>query len=291
VASIDTQLRLAALLRYYHHGDFSMFKRAAELSGVVDPASDDGFAAPDLLLACHMTGIVDITSTDSERVWWASFAGPVVVRSAQPKMIPTRPEDCEAVLHTLRPVVRGRSGMDLIWAASGSVSESANDCDFRPPFISRLPTVSSVERQVCRSERVLPDLAGGIAEKFIPESARWESLSAPVFPPKSLLRLRRGFGNWAYLIVIAQSEPAIVVADMEWAMLIARNILGWRLDSLVWADSVHLFISRAFRLPGILLRFVFANAESVSVGVQIRANGMSSAAHNAVFDYIKGVSS
>ncbi len=285
MAGIENQLRLTALLKYLHHGDFSVFRRAAEISGFC-ASTDSRFAVADLLLACQRAGFIEVGFSGGERTWWSAFEDAVFVRSPVPKLIPVRAATLLKPGAETLPLVTARDNEDLIWGVLTS-EPLVDACDLAPSFLSRLPIISDIERQTCRTEHTPPDLSRATVERFCPDRARWEPISPAELPIRSLLRIRPKFGTWLHLIPISESGPLIVLANNEWAMPVARNILSWPLDPLVRSDGGSLLVSRAFRLPGLLLRFLFANASHVSIGGQIRAYGMNPVAQRQILKYLK----
>jgi hypothetical protein len=284
MAELDSQLRLASLLKYFRRGDFGMFRRATVLAGYLH-SSDGPFAAADVLLACQMAGFIEVESSDGERRWWAVLDRAIGVRSPRPKLIPSRPDRSNAGTE-LRPLVHDMGGGTLIWGVNKSADIPAGSCDFGPGFLSRLPPLAAIEKQVTRHERLGGEFAAEHAEWFSPEDAGWRPVSTPEPPPHALLRLRREYGPWMYVVKLVEPHHGIFLADQEWALPIVRNMLGWPLSRFLRTEGNVTQIARAFRLPSLLLRFIFANAESVTLGPWLRVYGLNPRARDQLSDYL-----
>jgi len=282
---VDSQLKLAAVLKYLRRGDFASFRRAAELAGYLK-SGDRRFAAADAFLASQLAGFIEVESADGERVWWSTLDRVIAVRSARPKTIPTGPVGPAAPEAQLRSLIDDAGGNALVWGMECSVDRTAGACDFGPGFLNRLPRLATIEKQVTRLEKLGAQFAVGHAEWFSPEDAGWKPTMASEAPIRALLRVRREYGPWLYLVTMGESRQAILLVDQEWALPLARTILGWPLSRVLRSDDGVTRVARAFRLPSLILRFIFANAESVVLGPWLCVNGLDRNARDELFNYL-----
>lgn len=283
---LDSQLRLAAVLRYLRRGDFGSFKRAAELAGHLR-VGDGRFAAPDVFLACQMAGFIEVESTDGERLWWSTLDQPIDIRSARPKAIPTR--EPQKTNEQPRSLISDKDGNALIWGLEESANTSAEACDFGPGFLGRLPRLPAIEKQTTRYEQLSAGFAVGHIEKFLPEECGWRPVPPTDTPVHALLRMRREYGPWMYAVTLEGPHQGILLSDQEWALPLARNILGWSLSNFLRVDGSVTLLARAFRLPSLILRVLFANAVSVTLGPWLRVHGLEPRVRDEFSDYLDGV--
>lgn len=284
----QSQAVLADLLKYFHHGDFSVFERAVALAGVVSPA-DDPFRTADLMLAAQMAGLIDVTNSEGGRTWWVAFEGDISVSSATQKVIGVTKDWATCYASAIRTVIASRHGEPLVLGVHGSGEKPLHEvCDFGPAFLRRLPSVRDIERQVVREERVLMDGMDSHIELFSSEDIRWLPIAASDVPMKGLIRLRRGYGGWTYVVRVGSASSSLVITDPDWALPIARNILGWRTSLFAEVRGDVLKVARAFRLPGLVLRYLFANSSLVTVGPQLCFDGADSSAIEHFLAYLEG---
>lgn len=282
---VDSQLKLASVLRYLRRGDFGAFKRAAELAGYVE-SDNERFAAADIFLACQMAGFIEVESADGERAWWSTLDRAIEIRSEHPKVIPTKREG-PRISGTLRSLIHDSGGQSLIWGTDKAADPATEACDFGPGFLGRLPRLAAIERQATRLERLSAEFAMGQAEWFSPEDTGWRPLPTTESPTQALLRVRREYGPWTYLVTMGKSREAILLVDQEWALPIARNILGWPLSRVLRTEDTVTRLARAFRLPCLLLRFIFANAQSVTLGPWLQVHGLDRKARDELTNYLE----
>jgi len=282
---LDSQLRLASVLRYLRRGDFGSFKRAAELSGYLQ-SGDGRFAAPDIFLACQMAGFIEVESSDGERLWWATLDRTIDIRSTRPKVILTR--EAQKTDRQPRSLISDKDGNALIWGLEESAYTSTEACDFGPGFLGRLPRLTAIEKQTTRYEQLSEGFAVGHVERFSPEEGGWRPVPPTETPIHTLLRMRREYGPWMYAVTLAAPHQSILLSDQEWALPLARNILGWSRSNFLRVDDRVTLVARAFRLPSLMLRFIFANAVSVTLGPWLRVHGLESQVRDELTNYLDG---
>jgi hypothetical protein len=277
---------LAAVLRYLHRGEMGTFGRACSLAGL-PLGRDDRFGQADLLFAAQLAGLVEVTYSDGIRSWWAAFDGDVSFLSHAPKTVPTTREWFRQSGASARPLITDQEGRALLLGADqGEDAIPDQACDFRVGFMSRIPSLRSVERQMVREESHWAESADARTEVFSHERAQWLTPDADHHVSHALVRTRTTFTGWAYHVVAQHAGIGFAIADPDWAFPIALNILGWDATSFVRFDAGRLSVRRAFRLPALLLRYLFANATFVTIGPTVVFDGMHEAAAAPLLEYL-----
>jgi hypothetical protein len=113
----------------------------------------------------------------------------------------------------------------------------------------------------------------------------WESVQPDCLGEGALIRVRQQFGSAAYFVAANRTGLFVRITDPDWALPIAMNLLGWRLRDFRRGEG-ELSFPRAFRLPVILLRFLFANSAETSVGSRLVFRRICPLAMHAVSSYL-----
>lgn len=286
VITAELQAALAATLRYFHHGDMGTFARACVVAGV-PCGPDERFRYADLFLTAQLAGLVDVNHSDGNRMWWASVDQDIFVRSECSKWIPTRTESVAAYDGVLRALVLDQQGQQLLIGGKADRRNLAVECcDFGKSFLLRLPSLRMVERQLVREEAPWPRDEALRKEVFWPDTAQWRPEEHSDAVQRGLVRSRKKFTGWTYQVVAKDLGLGFTITDPEWVFPLALNILGWDVETFASYEGGRLQIKRAFRLPSLLLRFLFANAGTTRVGPVLIFGDICADAAGALLNYL-----
>jgi hypothetical protein len=266
--TVESQARLSAVLRYLYRGNYSLFLRSCDMSGV-QVNKTDRYQYGNLLMALRVAGIVEADQAEGTISWSYAADGDVAIQSLRPKRIPLMPSAVlDAFRHDCRPLITDDAGVALLQGmANVSDINEANIVEFGPALLERIPSLKEVDSLVCAEEALRLDGASNV-EVFDLNAARWQPVGFDEVIGDNLIRLRRRYSGTTYYISLPDGFSYLKISDPDWAFPMAMNVLGWRLERFISGDSTIKF-PRAFRLPIILLRFIFANAASMRIGAQL----------------------
>jgi hypothetical protein len=287
VVDAGKQMLLAALLRYFHHGDTGAFARVCSLSGATDQAADV-FSQADLFLALQVAGLIEVSINDGLRTWFAASLEDPFLNGQMPKVVGTTSAWFRNHAGETRTVIRRNSGEPLLLGTDTSKQRRPHHaCNLGPGFLQRLPSVRDVEAQLVRPEPLPIDLADCAVEMFDTATARWRLHDDIQTPQNVLIRIRGRFSGWSYWVAGPRSRCSFKLLDTDWAFLIARNILGWNLGDFLKVERGSICLRRAYRLPCLISRFLFANAKSLSTGPMLEFADIDDQAAESLLVYLK----
>lgn len=270
-----TQPLLCAVLRYRQHGNFAEFKQACDLSLGAIPEADKYFHS-NLLLAAQIGGLLEVSLEKGTIQWWVAFEGDIRVRSAKPKSIGTTCDWFEHAGPGYRPLITNVRGEPFILGGderARAPGEAHAPGIFESPLTSRLPRYPMLERQVCAQEP-MPIEHDPSEEFFDVRRGEWVCEGAAEALDLQLFRTRRRYFGLCYYLQSRQLGVRLRVAQPEWAFVVAYNVLPWTLDDLLVARDETVTLRRAVRLPALILRFLFASAQTVVIGPEVRFYGV-----------------
>jgi hypothetical protein len=255
------QIQLCALLRHRERGDFASFRRIAE---IVAPAFGivDGFLAWNLFVTASIAGQLTPSYHDGRVRWVAHCGDEIVTNGWRPKRIPTR----------TRHLVRGRKELALASTPQGQCivsgySEQGDACSlFGEPFADYMPSFHQVEKTICQDVAWDSGLLDDV-EQFNFREMRW--IPAQRVEHVSFVRRVDRFGVRREYVVFPESRTLFRLRGDDWSFLAAQNLLGSLIPKSSFVRTDCICIPAAFRLPTLLLRFLFASSASVSVGREI----------------------
>jgi hypothetical protein len=264
----ESQARLSAVLKYLHRGNYSLFLRSCETSGLAAEKTDR-YRYGNLLMALRVAGVVETDQTEGTISWSYAADGDVAIKSLRPKRIPLTPS---AILDALsldcRPLITDDDGVALLQGIE-TIGDmyGADIVEFGPALLDRMPSLKEVDGLVCAEEALRLDGASNV-EVFNLNAGKWQPISLDEVTGDNLMRVRRRYSGTTYYISLPDGFSYLKISDPDWAFPMAMNVLGWRLGRFICGDSTIRF-PRAFRLPVMLLRFIFANAASMRIGAQL----------------------
>jgi len=234
------------------------------------PANDsDRYRHANLLMALLVAGVVETEQTEGAISWSYAADRDITIKSLRPKRIPlTAGGPLDTKIPDGHALITDDNGAALLhgMAIVGEIFEP-QVVDFGPSVLGRIPPLREVDTLVCSEEALRLDSTSNV-EIFDLNSGRWQSVMFDEVAGDRLIRLRRKYFGMTYYISLADSLSYLRISDPDWAFPMAMNVLGWRLGRFISADS-HIRFPRAFRLPVMLLRFIFANAGSMRIGAQL----------------------
>jgi hypothetical protein len=264
----ESQIRLAAVLRYRERGDFAAFCRAADLALGAD-VSNEQFYCANLLLGYQIAGLCEVSVATGSTRWWASHTGDIRIGSAVPKEIGVSPAWFEANSHVATPVIADAKGAGVVL---GSVSRTEDESDpnsvFNRPLTDLLPSFSRLDQQLCVEVPFNEDLPGHV-ECFNAALGQWQLAHADSLQGSNLIRIRKEYAGTAYYVQYTALRLRFNLPQPEWAFVAAFHLLPWRLSNLIELAGQRVVLRRAVRLPILMYRLLFAAARRVEIGPTI----------------------
>ncbi len=281
--NLDSQVRLCALLKYFHHGDFSRFRQICD-QAIGDISSLGPYNYSNLYTASNIAGMIEVSETGLSNRWWASIGNGIEVNGHFRKTVETT-----GVKKALASVViTDGDGNDLILGSCTQAKQIPDNHFFGKDFWSRIPRFNTVERQLCIEEPFRFEL-GKLLEGFDPQDGRWKIVEQEQVDLPLLVRSRGEYSGLAYFVVFPELNLLFRILHPEWAFMVALNLLNWPLERLCAMQGSDLKIKRSFRLPTLLLRFLFASSSSCSVGHEIKFSEVPNDSANSFFKYLDHV--
>jgi hypothetical protein len=282
----DDQTQLAALLRYFAHGDFARFSRAAEL--VFGQArSNEPYFCSDLLFAFQIAGFCEVTNASGVTHWWASHWEDIHVNSVRPKHIGVTSQWFSEHQGRIVALITDSMKSSLVL---GSFCDNASAvCSvFNRAFVNLVPAFPEIEHQLCVEVPFRDELSGGV-EVFDPSVGRWnEAVASRVVGPQ-LIRCKREYSGVDYYVQHSTFGVRIKVTQPEWAFIVAYHILPWRLSTILRVDGDCLRMNRAVRLPAVLYRTLFAACKAVRLGPVVIFEGVHAECIRGIVSYFDAV--
>jgi hypothetical protein len=261
------QTRFSALLRYYGHGDFARFCRAADLAYGLE-CTQNQFFSPNLLLAAQITGICEVTTAGGSTEWWTSHSSDISINSRRRKEIGASDAWFRSNEGGVVPLVIDAGGAPLIL---GKVADaSAPGCFFDRSLEDILPKFEDIERQLFKTGSVVDDPGRRETEIYCTASGRWIAATPKLITGPKLLRSRDQYSGWSLYIQHAEVGLGLRITQPEWAFVTAYHVLPWAIENLYRVRGSDIEFYRPVRLPAIMLRTLFAAASAVTIGPTVR---------------------
>lgn len=274
---------LCALLRYFHHGNLTSLRKAVELC-VPDAEAHESYYYYNLVAALNISGLVEITETDQKQQWCVGFDSDVRTNGSVPKFIPTTTCGLEMSDGNTRPLISTRSGSILLQGSEETAFQDEKTPGiFGKSFSSYLPRFKDVEAKICQEEEWHARPAAGL-QQYDPISFTWVNVSEEPDAP-CFVRARHEFGGIRYHVLHPKHRLQFRLFSHDWASYAAFNILGWERYCPFSIDRRDLRIQRTFRIPTILLRFLFASSESLRIGPHLEFFGVQKFALDIFSDF------
>jgi hypothetical protein len=279
------QIRLAAILRYFQHGDFASFRRSCELVfGDNLPSSE--YFCPNLLLAAQVGGLCEVSAQrGSTQWWWAAQQGDVKIRSLRPKQIGVSEDWFERHRESVAPVIMGSKGRPLLLGAHLASPENASAAIFATRLDQLAPSFKALEKEICEPVALHDDFPGGV-EAYCPESGSWEHSAVDMRRGAQLLKVRREYFGVSFYVQNLPLGLRVRIREPGWAFVVAFFLLAWPVSSLVNVEATTLSFWRAVKLPALLSRLLFANARSLRIDTRIVFEDVHSPCIAGVLDYL-----
>jgi hypothetical protein len=259
----QTQERFFALLRYYAHGDFARFCRAADLAYGLERTMDKYFSAS-LLLATQIAGVCESTSASGRTEWWASHTGDVPINSRRRKIVGASESWFRSHQASTVPLVVNADGKPLILGALEAASVPG--CFFDRSIDHILPAFRSIEKDLFRPGTFADEKGRADAQVFRPEAGLWEPTNSSQIVGPCLVRSRDQYSGWSLYVFNESLGLKLRITEPEWAFVVAFHLLPWSLDALFQVRDRSIEMHRAVKLPALALRSLFASASSVCIG-------------------------
>lgn len=281
-----SQYQLTALLRYFQHGDFNAFCRAAEMVLGTGASSRPYFCA-NLLLAYQVAGLCEATNSAGLTEWWAAHREDIRIRSKAPKQIGVTKQWFDENAHHVIPVIVDASGGPLVLGSGAVEGDNPGVASvFGGPVWKFVPAFRDIEKQLCVEAPFSDGRAEG-TEVFNSESGRWEPAVATDRIDYYLSRIRKEFGGFTYYVNHDAVGVRFRVTQPEWAFVVAYHILPWRLSCLFRVDGKTVRIHRAVRLPVLFLRALFASSGLARIGPEVVFENVRSDCCTALLAYFR----
>jgi hypothetical protein len=280
---LESQIRLASLLRYYRRGSFSSFSRAAISSGATAGADEPHLVA-NLLLAFQLAGICEVALPAGRVEWRSAHDTDIVIASTPPKTVVATRSCRLGAASPIVPLIVSQSGIPLVLGASSENPISREPTVFHRPITSLLRDLPAIESLLFAEVPYSTPLEG-VIESFDPATGRWEPVSGAPRGAKLMLRARAEVSGVTYYVQHTDLSLRFKVLQPEWAFVVAFHLLPWRIRDALVVDDAEVRVPRAFRLPTVFYRALFASASSVKIGAQVSFRGLSSTCIAGLLSY------
>jgi hypothetical protein len=267
---------ICGLLSYFGHGDMGNLSRIIELS---IPANETliPYFKFNVMSALSIAGLIEVVEHNLKREWSAAFEWDIKINGSFPKRIPTSAAGMEKARDSLFPLICDSYGRTLILGSFVQPEEVVTTSRVLSTTFERDPPLfKNIESQICREEEY-PELVDGSYEQY--DFNRWAwgptegSLNAP-----SMIRIKGEFGERRHYVTFPQLHIAFQLIHPEWIHFAAIHLIGWTRTRAFKVLDETLLIERSFRVPTIILRYLFASSRSLSLGPQVKCAGISAEA-------------
>lgn len=273
---LSTQVKFCQLLKYYHHGDYSTFKRAWET--VSTAQSKDRFFISNMFTSAQITGLIEHSETERSNWWFVAFERDVVVDSKKGKLIGTTLQSLKR--KDFRPLVQDFYNNPILFGADIGARTGYFSSDFEQQSFS----LKSVEADVVLEEQFRLDLGQSI-EMFDIARTGWYPCSIEQIDRSMLIRSRNRFTGFSYFVVLPDLGLLFKVVQPEWAILVASKILNWNIYSKIQFSKNKIIVPRALRLPILFYRYLFSSCDLLRIGPSIEFEGLSEQSINWFKNY------
>jgi hypothetical protein len=282
-----TQPRFAAVLRYFVHGDFSTFCRAADLAFGSTSSTERYFCA-NLLFACQISGLCEVSNATGATQWWVSHRDDVRILSLSPKEIGTSSDWFSANLSCTVPLVTDSTMLPLVLGSRLPDQHAGpGDSVFNRALADLLPAFKDIERQLCVEVPYSEDIEGH-AEVFSRDSGLWEPTTLDTLTGSELIRIRKDYSGLAYYVQHSNLGLRFKITQPEWAFVAAYHLLPWRLVDILKVDNTTVRTHRTVRLPILMYRTLFAAADAVRIGPTVTFENVETPCIDGVRRYFEG---
>lgn len=285
--SVTRQQILLDLLNHFSNGNFASFDRLACKAWQIESRDRQSQnLVHNQLQACHMGGLVDAFETDTSLRWSANFDDSGIVFSNRPK----KTWRGSVVDNDLRPlVVDEYKNVLLLGSILDQKLPRGNSFPFTPnEFFQALPSLVSLSEEFVRKEKWRGDEQREV-EVFDSKNFNWFSRSFNSVTESSLIRIRGDFSGRSYFLVIPDTRILFRITNPEWSHLLAGAFLGWNFKSIFRSDGTALHIEARFKLPGLIKRYLFANAAWVQCGASTVFKDFCPTSYAALLTFLGGL--
>lgn len=258
------QIKFCKLLKYFQKGDYSLFKKACDLSGVT--LLEDPFYYSNQFLAFQIGGLIEASAIESSTRWSVSFEGNFEVESDISKIIGVDSNFFENKENS-RPLIKSESGTGLLFGVDSNVCNKHSF--FGKAIFSKIPSARSIEEEVLAEEKSFFSKDNNF-ELFELSTLAWKALSANEGKAKGIVRIRKRFGGVEYFIVHEEVNLAFRVLHPEWMFVLGSSIFKWDLSKTIKIENSDIVIPRQFRFPNLYYKIFFANSKACLIGKNVR---------------------
>jgi hypothetical protein len=271
---------ICSLLSYFGHGNVGNLSRIIELS---TPATEIliPYLKFNVMSALSIAGLIEVVEYNLKREWSVAFASDIEVNGQCPKLIPTTAASIEKARDSLFPLICDSFGRTLI---SGSFVESGEGATaskvLSATFTRDAPLFKNIESQICREEEY-PELDDDAYERYDFNRWAWRPSEGSMTAP-SMIRVKGEFGERRHYVVFPQLHIAFQLTHPEWIHFAAIHLMGWTRTQAFKVVDGTLLIERSFRVPTIILRYLFASSRGLCLGPQVKCLGITGEAVDTV---------
>lgn len=284
--SIVRQRLLLDLLSHFSDGNFATFDRLACKAWQVETRNTTTQnLVHNQLQACHMGGLVDSFETETSLRWSANLDDSGTVHSNRPKKI-WRGTNIDGELTPL--VVDELKNVLLLGYMPIAQPKPRSAFHFTPTeFFRSLPSLVSLSNEYVRREKWKSAEQCDV-ELFDPSHTSWSTVPLQGISESGLIRIRGDFSGRSYFVIIPDLHILFRIANPEWSHLLAGTFLGWSFKNLFRFDGNTMRVNSRLKLPGLIRRFLFANASLVRCGSITEFNDFCPISYTALLNYFGG---
>jgi hypothetical protein len=263
---------ICSLLSHFGHGNVGNLSRIIELS---IPANEMliPYLKFNVMSALSIAGLIEVVEYNLKREWWVAFASDIKINGAFPKLIPTTVATMDKARDSLFPLICDSYGRTLILGSFVQSREAVTASKvFGTTFAREAPLFKNIESQICREEEY-PELDDGAYEQYDFDRWAWRPCEGSVAAP-SMIRIKGEFGERRHYVLFPQLHISFQLTHPEWIHFAAIHLMGWTRTQAFKVIDGTLHIERSFRVPTIILRYLFASSHSICLGPQLKCVGI-----------------
>ena len=259
-----------ALIKFYGQGNYSSFKKICDI--VFPENHDKKYFINNILLASNIVGLIEIFHRDAIFKWSSNLYNngkSIQIGTSPLKNIGITSDWFESYKQNVVPLIYDQFHDGLI---IGTVEKKEHplqhQCIFDDKYFEYMPRISLVEKRVCEKENYSICNSGRV-QQFDIDNLQWTLHSIDEIANPALIRVERKFSGIQYYIIYPSLQLCYRIRYPEWTFIFASMFLGWKNEKFMNYSSGILSINIQYRLPTLLLRYLFSFREYVKIEFKI----------------------
>lgn len=276
---------LCSLISYYGQGNDSTFKKIC--NQVYPEQVHEKYFCTNMMLAANIAGLIDVLNRKALFKWNSSINDNCIKSGSLPlKEIGTTIEWFNNHQDDVCSLIIDKNHFSLI---AGTVKNKINDTSsykiFAKDFFSYMPTVAYIDKYICKNDYYSPIITENV-QMFDLGNIAWSVMRNERYEEPCLVRIRKRFSGIHYYIVHPDLNLCFRISHPEWAFVFSLLHLGWEIGDFINYDYGILTIKTQFKLPTLLLRFLFSSSEYLKIGSNLEFFNIKKECSDLFFDYL-----